>query len=646
MTARQPTGDLECPSCKHRFSAVMSDTLEIACPQCGTVVASGKDSTSQSIPPGTQVRRPSIAEVPETRSYHTVPRNRSTFTGKIIGRYLVKEELGRGGFGVVLLALDTQSQQDVALKLPNVEAFQGRAEASLASFNQSFVSESQIVSQLRHPHIVSILEINFDESLRLPYLVMEYLSGGTLESYTLSGKPRLDWRTAVAYVSQMATALSYLHQGNYVHRDLKPTNVLLTGNGEVKIADFGLALHETNQPDLEGEHAGTVPYMSPEQLNREIHLIDGRSDQWSLGVILYELLTQAKPFRGNRRQVLQAIQEGRFRTLAEREPTLPIKLDEICRRCLSPHPRDRYSSMAEVQRELKTTLKKPWWKSAVTLAVTSSLLLLALATGAIAYDRANSPAHQPLQQLVKPDTELGLPHRNYAKRFVWPYQELGHSLTVGNPFAIDPSEGNTIIKTASLALLELGRVTPTLDRNKKTQLPSTWELDFKIQRPGIYGYGGMYFACRVDPNPPARYLEYSSGKRWALQCIGLRATPTSVPDRDSPGEDVDDNMIFRAERRMLYIPDPIDGNTDGPVESDVEVLSKEPIIKDSQGIYLFKVVMTGGFIAEVYCNGVALPELSDVLKPKYKWAANQGSIGIYNLHESTTVRDIHIRFSK
>jgi serine/threonine protein kinase len=648
MTAGPPLDELECPSCRHRFSALLSDGVDISCPQCGTVVASAKGTTSQSIPQGTQVRRPPIMEAPETRSFHPTSTNRSNFIGKIIGRYLVKEELGRGGFGIVLLALDTQSQQDVALKLPNVDAFKDHAEGSLASFNQNFVSESRIVSQLRHPHIVSIFEINFDESQKLPYLVMEYLSGGTLESHTLSGKPRLDWQAAVRFASQMAAALSYLHQGNYVHRDLKPSNVLLTGSGEVKIADFGLALHETNQLDLEGEHAGTVPYMSPEQLDREIHLIDGRSDQWSLGVILYELLTQNKPFRGNRRQVLQAIKEGRFRTLAEREPGLPPKLDEICRRCLSPNPRDRYSSMAELQRELQTTLKKPWWKSTLRIAMASSLLLLALAAGAIAYDRAHSPAHHPLQQLVQPDTELRLPHRGYAKPFVWPYQELGHSLTVGNPFAINVSEKNTVLETSSWALLELGRVTPTLDRQKKPQLPSTWALEFKLQRRAINGYGGMYFACREDPNPPARYQEQSSAKRWALQCIGIRATPTSVPESGSFSDDqeLEDNMIFRAVRNILYIPEPIDGETKGPVESSVEVLSKDPIKKDSEGIYHFEVVMTGGFISEVHCNGVSLPELTDILQPKFDWAANDGTIGIYNLHHSTTVRDINIRFSK
>ncbi|MCO6454346.1 MAG: serine/threonine protein kinase [Pirellulaceae bacterium] len=217
---------------------------------------------------------------------------------KEIGRYEILERLGSGGFATVYKARDRTLDRLVALKVPRLEEF--GIEAAL----QAFVDEARKAAQLDHPGIVRVHDVQTQPDL--VYIVMQYIAGPTLTSYADSN-PLPPQRIAELMVA-VAEAVGYAHQQGFVHRDLKPDNILLDSAGNPYVADFGLALHESVQRKRAGELAGTLPYMSPEQVRRESHLLDGRSDIWSLGVILYELLTRRRPFEAQEsRELFDAI---------------------------------------------------------------------------------------------------------------------------------------------------------------------------------------------------------------------------------------------------------------------------------------------------------------------------------------------------
>ena len=157
----------------------------------------------------------------------------------------------------------------------------------------------------------------------------------------------------------MAEALHYAHTKGFVHRDIKPANILIDRQGQPHVADFGLALHETTQPGRSGEMAGTVPYMAPEQVRGEAHRLDGRTDVWALGVILYELLARRRPFGGSggdREQVFEEIVYREAKPPREIDAAVPRELERICSKCLSKRMADRYLSAADLAEDLRNWL--------------------------------------------------------------------------------------------------------------------------------------------------------------------------------------------------------------------------------------------------------------------------------------------------
>ena len=210
--------------------------------------------------------------------------------GQSLGRYHILEQLGEGGMAIVYKAYDTRLERDVAVKVIRTDLF---GQAVIERILKRFEREAKALARLSHPNIVKVHD--YGEHEGAPYLVLEYLSAGTLKQRL--GKP-ISWQEAVRLLIPVAQALDYAHEHNIIHRDIKPSNILLTEKGQPMLTDFGIAklldAGEGQTLTATGVGVGTPEYMAPEQgLGKEV---DARTDVYSLGVVFYELVTGRKPY--------------------------------------------------------------------------------------------------------------------------------------------------------------------------------------------------------------------------------------------------------------------------------------------------------------------------------------------------------------
>lgn len=257
-----------------------------------------------------------------------------------IGRFVVFERLGEGTFGTTYRARDPIAERFVAIKTQIADNADPR----------EFIEEARMAADLTHSNIVTVFEVNSDERGK-PYIAMELMSGGTLRERM--DRAPMAWQEVVDIVAAIADALSYGHR-KFVHRDLKPANILFDEHGVPKVADFGLALKFQTQHGIQDQVAGSIPYMSPEQL--EDRKIDGRSDIWSLGVVFYEMLVGHRPFEGNRKSVIRQILNDEPRPIRQCRSDVPDEVAAICHECLLKASSQRPETGADIARRLRAAM--------------------------------------------------------------------------------------------------------------------------------------------------------------------------------------------------------------------------------------------------------------------------------------------------
>ena len=245
-----------------------------------------------------------------------------------INKYRIVAHVASGGFGTVYRAYDGILDQYFAIKVPRHDRLSEEQTASL-------IQEARTMAKLDHPHIVPIREAGRDAS-GLPYIVMKWIEGPTLKQHLCVSEVTAE--QARKFATEIASAIDYAKEKGFTHRDLKPSNILINENGKALVTDFGLALESSIEENVK-DIAGTLPYMSPEQLSKGKESIGHRSDIWSLGVIFYEMLSYRRPFDGEK-----IVNQIRTEAPPELDPTIPTKLSNACMKCLEKSPDNRFQS--------------------------------------------------------------------------------------------------------------------------------------------------------------------------------------------------------------------------------------------------------------------------------------------------------------
>ena len=270
--------------------------------------------------------------------------------GRTLGRYRIIEEIGRGAMGVVYRAIDPLIERELAIKtlLPDLP------EEVVAEVRERFLREARSAGKLSHPNIAVIFDVG--EENGVAYIAMELLPGRSLQQI-LSEPERIPFDTAAELAAQVAEALDHAHGHAIVHRDVKPANVVVAPSGNAKLTDFGIAYVPSSDLTQAGAMPGSPRYMSPEQVAAEP--VDARSDVFSLGVVLYQMLARRTPFErdnDNMIALMDRIAKEPHPPLREIDAEIPAALEQILDRALAKKPQDRYASAAEMASALRSYL--------------------------------------------------------------------------------------------------------------------------------------------------------------------------------------------------------------------------------------------------------------------------------------------------
>ena len=273
------------------------------------------------------------------------------YVGKRLdGRYEIQEIVGVGGMSVVYKAYDNVDDRVVAVKILKDEFLTND------DFVRRFKNESKAIALLSHPNIVKVYDVSFGEKLQ--YIVMEYVDGITLKEY-IQTQGAITWNDALFFTTQILKALQHAHDKGIVHRDIKPQNIILLPNGNIKVADFGIARFSRSETrTLTDTAIGSVHYISPEQAKGEF--TDEKADIYSVGVVLYEMLAGKVPFEAESAVSVALMQlQNNAKRLTEINPDIPLGLEQICIHAMEKDPKDRYQSATEMLLDVEEVINNP-----------------------------------------------------------------------------------------------------------------------------------------------------------------------------------------------------------------------------------------------------------------------------------------------
>jgi serine/threonine protein kinase len=493
-----------------------------------------------------------------------------------IGKYEIQSLLGQGAFGRVYLARDPELHRLVALKAPRPGI------AFRPALVTAFLQEARAAAGLKHPGIVTIYEVG-EDSTHSCFIAMEYVEGKSLKQLLTAGP--VPPPQAARYIALAAEAVRYAHKQGLIHRDLKPANLLVDGEGRVKVADFGLALFEEEQRDRAGEYAGTLAYISPEQLRGDTHHLDGRTDLYSLGVVLYELLTGRRPFGGNSEQIIEQIYHRPPKPPRQIDHTIPPELERICLRCLAKSASDRYPAAQDLIDELQrfeTALATPPRTSPVSwasLAVVAALLVLAAPLWIWLYRSAfgKSDSADVELQHVAPAMPFEVDNEARTRKWLSLLDRQPHvifpSEQLNEHWQAEPADEELWIDSPGVAMLSLG--TTAVDR---------YSLRIEISQ-NAPGEAGLFFGFQpIEPRDGRR--------RWQLQTVTIRAYPKSK---------------YYVQRNMAVF---VEGSSGVARESSKMLGSfevDEPILTQA----VMELSVTAGRVSDIRWEGRPLVELAD-----------------------------------
>ncbi len=523
--------------------------------------------------------------MPDLESIKQAPRFSLPFQ---VENYELVELLGSGGFGWVYRAIDRKIRRPVAIKI----GYRTGSNSTKRAFD-----EAAAVAKVSHPGVATVHTVG-----TLPtgeaYLVMQLVEGRTLSVWAKINRPSVD--EIIEMVAKICDAIQAAHAKGITHRDLKPANILVKQSDQPVVVDFGLAQDETNRFEHHGEIAGTSSYISPEIIQGNSSQIDGRSDIWSIGVVLYELLTGKRPFDGALGQMIDEIETREVRPIRQLNEKVPAPLAEICEKCLKKDPVERFSSAKDLAIELRSLIKpevkKNDFQIRMTIVVTGFVLMVMSVVVIWKFG--------DLWQ-TNPSNGSGGHQTAVFKEDVWneltnPTLHLGAEGTDTDKWYFDDAAKEIHVDSQFPMFIKLGET----DQNN-------FKLAVQLQKNSWTGDFGFFWG--VDPK------QLGSDDPFDVQMIRIRIK--------------NGRFLLEHEHLSMSLPD------NHPVASNKREVSKSKLLDKQHGPeeVLFQIHVRNGRLHEVIFGGGGKLSGFEPIEPG-NFPGSRGIFGVVNARGATNFR--------